>query len=796
MQQQSASFKKFFQLSFLLPALALVILTFSNFNPEFSFNIDPALSWLFNYIFDKDPSLGQHIIFPHGPLAFLMYPLAVGKNLFLAIAFMAIVKCTVFYLLEKIFSGQKNSILIAFLLCFIFFTIFDILLLMFIIIPFCFTLWLKTSEKKFIYPAIIIASIALFVRASVGITSLIAVIMFLICILYDERKLKSILKPILIWLLSVITIWLLLFHSFNGFINYIIGWFYLSKDNSAAAAYYPNNNWSLLSVCILSLLVIPFIQHKKNIYVFCAFFFPILFAQWKYSMARQDIVHGRVFFFFMIIYILLLYVILDRKRNITLLLAGISCLTYYMNLPNVYGYAEMNKSFFTVNPLNNVRLHYDDLKKQWNENSLKNVAENKLPNDMLATIGKSTVDVYPWDYTIVPLNNLNLQIRPVVQSYAAYQPWLDALNAKHFAGASAPEYFIWQLNKVTTDKNGGKFESLDNRYLLNDEPQTMMVLLSKYEFVQRNEKFMLWKKRKQPLDFKNENAGEQTVHWNEWIKVPAYRDGISRVAINIKSNFKGKLKSFLYKDEETYMLFRCSNGEQYCYKIVPANAADGVWINPLIIHPENDLRESPVTEFMLVNSDVSKMQNNITLKFMHHYMSDEMDSIPYVAAFSLFGKDKSVSNDFIISSFNNMTNADSNWTVAKTEMNQNDFISSPYSAVLNGNSYSTSFKLNIDSTLIQKTENDFLEVSAGVWLKIKKTTDASLVVTVEVNGQTLLWQNATAKDFAIADGDWNYVYLHCKIPKSMWQPGAKIIAYAWNNSRQNILMDDFVVKVK
>jgi hypothetical protein len=55
--------------------ILIVIGTFPANDWSISPGIDPPLSWVYNYLFETGLAKGKNIIFPHGPLAFLMYPL-------------------------------------------------------------------------------------------------------------------------------------------------------------------------------------------------------------------------------------------------------------------------------------------------------------------------------------------------------------------------------------------------------------------------------------------------------------------------------------------------------------------------------------------------------------------------------------------------------------------------------------------------------------------------------------------------------------------------------------------------
>jgi hypothetical protein len=74
----------------LLLALLVIAGTFPENNWSYSTGIDPPLFWVFNHLFETGLNLGRHIVFPHGPLAFFMYPLS--NNILLATLVIALLK--------------------------------------------------------------------------------------------------------------------------------------------------------------------------------------------------------------------------------------------------------------------------------------------------------------------------------------------------------------------------------------------------------------------------------------------------------------------------------------------------------------------------------------------------------------------------------------------------------------------------------------------------------------------------------------------------------------------------------
>ncbi len=100
--------------------------------------------------------------------------------------------------------------------------------------------------------------------------------------------------------------------------------------------------------------------------------------------------------------------------------------------------------------------------------------ESVLPSDMLSSIGDATVDVMPFEISVAVLNGLNYHQRPVPQSYSAYTPWLDHLNARFLASTNAPAFMLYVCAQMIT---------IDDRPAAWDESQTKRALLENYDFV-------------------------------------------------------------------------------------------------------------------------------------------------------------------------------------------------------------------------------------------------------------------------------------------------------------------------
>lgn len=68
----------------------------------------------------------------------------------------------------------------------------------------------------------------------------------------------------------------------------------------------------------------------------------------------------------------------------------------------------------------------------------------KVPPTMIERIGNKSVHIEPWDASVAWVYRLNWRPLPVFQSYMAYTPGLDHLNADALASASAPQAILHQ----------------------------------------------------------------------------------------------------------------------------------------------------------------------------------------------------------------------------------------------------------------------------------------------------------------------------------------------------------------
>ncbi len=773
----------------------------------FSTGIDPPLPWVFNFLIRDNLVLGKQIVFPHGPLAFLMYPLPPGSNFWLAISIHLAARIFMAYSLLKLATRKPIAYLVfAFFASFILLAFNDLLLTIIQIIVLCYLNFFERRNVTWLIPALLITPLALFIKAFVGIVCVAITVSFLAIMIYRAIiGLESWYRLFLFLIvpLGFILMWYGLYGNFAGAMAYINGIIELAADNSAAVALYPENNFWFISLALVCGLFLVILNIKNIILVkITVLIGPALFATWKYGMAREDYQHAYVLFVFIVFTAVIYNLITGKFKGINSGLSFIIVLLFYFSLQKAYYQETFRIHTNGVELLlkNSYRHHY--FADTCLQKSEKNIARNRLDKEILDIIGDQTVDVYPWDYTYIAENKLNWKPRPVIQSYASYTRKLDLLNSSHFKNDSAPEFVIWEMRKITNDIHGGKLESIDGRYLLNDEPETLLTLLCNYELVATQKgayPALVFKRRFTPLEASVDTIGKVTSGWNTWIDVPQDIAGVMRASVKLKRSTRGRIKSFLYKAEATYVYYMLENGDIRMYRIVPKNAAYGLWINPLVMNPELQKNSPAVRKIMFrcTNTDMRKPEiiiNWTLVDFLQQGIPKDNNSSSAKRVNSFFGiTDNTLPQNMLVSE-NSFDSTITNWS--KPDEAKIIFQDNNRSLRLLPNDYSVAYDYPLDSLFTYGGYAAYI-VRAGVWAKAKPGAKAIFVISIEEEGKPVLYKSVDIEGFLHDENTLNYVTNFSVLDAAILpRRGLTLKVYVLNSGKKDMVLDDFAVRIE
>jgi len=777
---------------FAILAILAVIISFPPFSPSFGGGIDPSLTWVFNYIIGLKPKLGEHIIFPHGPLAFLMYPVPIKHNWPISLAIL-----TSFYTLFSYFflllGEHRNpkqwfthTIILIILLRFL-----NVLNLVLALIAIFLLLHHYKKKLIYLYTALFFCVLGIYIKATIGITGTMIIFSYCLIHYWATKKYSIFIHSFVASFSLFLIIWMLLYHNPWSLFQFIYGMLQLAGDNSTAVSYYPDINWYLILTFIIALIAFPFVSKNKHTWLVCLLLALASFAMWKHGMSRLDNSHIKGFFNYIILFLSLLFIV--KKFNFWQFIIGIFIIVpMYISMKYSFHYSENTSKFINIHNLLTV-LDYKNFRDEGWKRSNENIAPLKIHEGIKKFIGDGTIDIYPWNYGYIPANDFNWKPRPVIQSYASYTSWLDKQNAKHFASTEAPDYILWEM---LPGRYQDQLSSLDHRYLLNDEPQSIMQIINNYNIIYKNDQYALLYKSKTP-NITNTKAVQVTkCKWQEWISAPTTKDGIVRAKVRWDGTVLKSIKSFLYKDEEYFIEYLLESGEKRRYKIIPKNAADGIWVQPYIENFSSIYHGSVVKSIRFICSNYAMVKNDISIIWEHSTLASETlaqnitnkyEAYQHINEY--FGKTERIEPKMIFSSRNDFKNSYSYWSKANKKYIKKGKGEPEYEIAPLG--YSPAITLPYQMFKIDT--NSHLRVSVGVYAKVNRNTDAALVISLG-DTASYFWEGADLIHFMEQENEYTYISLDKNIVKKVGDH-AQLTVYIWNKGIESILIKDFQVKV-
>lgn len=777
----------------LLISLIVFIFTFPEIDPSFGPGIDSPLAWAYNYLFAYDVEIFPQMVFPHGPVAFIMYPLPFGNNLDIAFWVLSITKIIFIYTLLRLGSTvAPDKWLLQVALVIMLAEILHINLILTGTAAAALMIFHFTEKRWWLIIPVVFTVIGLYTRASIGITNSIIMVSYAVIYVYQKKDYKLPLYTIGSFAVLLALFWLMVYGSFEGFFTYFNGTLQLTGGSSAATSYYPDNNWWLLGIAIVLFFALPFIAKNKTVSFAYGLFGLSIFAVWKHGMSREDLLHARGFFCYLVLFFTLILLALDEHKKRYFIIMGIILGLVYKNLTVTSDYREYHPEIWSVNQFWHWLNDRDAIGEEAMRQSLTAVSVHKLPDEMVNRIGNTAVDVYPWDFSFIPANNLKWHPRIVPQAYAAYTPWLDKQNADYFETHKGAEFIIWDM---TEDRWGGNFAGIDDRYVLNNEPQSILKILDNYTVVSKCNKAILFEKDKGDHVGETKTTGELiTTQWNQWVKVPEVEDGIQRVRLNMDGTFWRFMKNQLFKDEQYSIEYKLNNGEVKKYRIVPDIAAIGLWVNPLIMQPQNDFVEPLVTDIRFTCSNYKAVKDEIRLQWelteVKPRATENELTGKFKNAFGLFGKSIDLRQEAIFSSLNNIETAEKYWIQDNARVVKGDAYSGDKMYKLEKGAFSHTFEFLLDSLHNDSLSEAMVSVNAAI--NIDKGGQLALVVSIEDENGQYFWNAVNTDRLDVEKGGWQYLYIR---KKAEIRKGAKMKAFVWNTGDKEAYVDDIEVKI-
>jgi len=476
--------------------------------------------------------------------------------------------------------------------------------------------FIKTQKQWLLFYAIFLGAINFFIKANYGIVGLGFLITLLIYSFFTQRLS---LKFFLSYTVGMaIFIGILAFVLKTEVFNYFYSSLKVISGYNEAQSLFPENRLRLVIVsfaiwvCFLALgsiyIIRDFLHYKTlninlldNVFFWgCGAF--IAFILIKYSFVRADDGHITAF----VKLASLPFLLLVFLSNNTFLRIGswgivsLNILSYFFFYQSIFGN-------ITFSIPSNLRTKSFILPQYFKD--IFHTPQPKLvatyPKEVLDMIGNKTVDIIPNEVSEIYFNNLNYNPRPTLQSYQAYNNYLDLKNREKYLSANAPDYVIYGV------------ESTDNKYAWGDETQTLLALLQRYKPVKLWDKRLLLEQQKITKKLKLLSQKTTTVRFGEEITFPLDTTTHRLSVIKIKTSYTwfGKLLNLFFQPPHFSLTITTENGKRASYNSIPVLLEKGLLINTKV----DSVQE--VKQFFEQNSVTNKAVKSINLQEIVRYQS-------------------------------------------------------------------------------------------------------------------------------------------------------------------------------
>jgi hypothetical protein len=635
----------------------------------------------------------------------------------------------------------------------------------------------NTRSVAWLAVAVLAALIALHVRAGVGIIACTLLFAHAAILLWKRREWRTVGITFAGFVLGAIMLRFMLYGSLVGFGTYYLGLFELAKASSAATGLHPDNDWFVLSATIALFIAIPLLFKDAQVRYTFALFSLALFASWKHGITREDIYHARGLFIFIALFFGLLLLVWRSPRPMAVLTMASVLILSYRALASTLLYEELVVAPFGVQRFHEWACDREQLTQRALDASERNLAAQDLPQGVVDRLRTGTVDVYPWEFSYIPANKLEWAPRPVLQSYASYTPWLDGRNAEFFRNGDGADRIIWHFN---ADGSGGRMGSVDERYLLNDEPQAILAMLNGYTWTAATDRVAILERTTEPQLGGTTVVGSEEGTWDTWIDVPKTSNGILRAKVDVKGTLWRTLKDFMYKDAVYTALYRLEDGRTLSYRFVPDLAAEGIWVAPFIQHPEHAFIEQDVVAIRFQCSEMAMVDPDLPIEWELTTLGNAG-----VSAFALFGK-RNPAPESPMGSLMDLESPNADWEWKVDQRTDSMARSGKHSHLLTSGAYSPTFVLPLDSSSVT------LRVSASAWVRAAKDAELVLAIAVDDERGSVMWEAVDVQDMLFDEQEWWRVEIERDVRSGT---GRTLKAYVWNTGDTPALVDDLEVKL-
>jgi hypothetical protein len=302
----------------------------------------------------------------------------------------------------------------------------------------------------------------------------------------------------------------------------------------------------------------------------------LCFAAWKEAFVRQEPGHVTTFYAWTVAPWAAV-VLAPRGRWLWVGLAG------FVATAILYFWATDYAFPGRFDPVTNARTAINQMRELLVPGERENARDSARFTDALLyglddrtrrEIGDRPVDIYPWNASLAWALGMNWRPLPVFQSYTAYTPYLDRLDAAALASPDGPALV---LRHLTAPEQRTANTGLDDRYGAYDEPAASLAMLCNFRPERTTPAYELLTRTPDRCGPARKLGSVETSYGASVRVPPAQRrdDVVYAKVSGLAPAGIERLRALLYRAAVRYVVF----DRRVEYRIVAANAGDGLLIS-------------------------------------------------------------------------------------------------------------------------------------------------------------------------------------------------------------------------
>jgi hypothetical protein len=190
-------------------------------------------------------------------------------------------------------------------------------------------------------------------------------------------------------------------------------------------------------------------------------------------------------------------------------------------------------------------------------------------------VGHESVDLLTYAQGVAIAHGLDLKLRPVFQSYAAYTPRLAELNRSFLASDAAPHYVLLDVNPI------------DGRYGAAEDGPAMLCLMQRYRPVLHEHGFLLLERRDGGVACSLPHWGpgdDAAVALGEFADLPERDASLGLVRGTVTLSLLGRIAAFVLREPILLMDLRYADGTIQTHRVLRGQLESGFAIQPAIVN--------------------------------------------------------------------------------------------------------------------------------------------------------------------------------------------------------------------